>query len=189
MPFTPFHMGPGLAVKAVCGHYFSLMVFGFSQVAIDIEPLVRMIRGDVVLHGLTHTYLGATVIAVLSVVVGRPVCQFLLNYWPPDPYSPFLNWLRGPKVISWPASIAGAFVGTYSHIFLDSVMHSDMQRSRPSRKPMRCCTLSPLIRCILCAYSRAWSAHSSYSRSSSFAGVPTLIAKPNRQLHLGELGR
>jgi hypothetical protein len=131
MPFTPFHMGPGLAVKAVCGHYFSLMVFGFSQVAIDIEPLVRMIRGDVVLHGLTHTYLGATVIAVLSVVVGRPVCQFLLNYWPPDPYSPFLNWLRGPKVISWPASIAGAFVGTYSHVFLDSVMHSDMQPLSP----------------------------------------------------------
>ena len=37
MPFTPFHMGPGLAVKAVCGRYFSLVVFGFSQVAIDIN--------------------------------------------------------------------------------------------------------------------------------------------------------
>jgi hypothetical protein len=48
MPFTPFHMGPGLAVKAVFGRYFSLMVFGFSQVAIDIEPLVRIIRGDAV---------------------------------------------------------------------------------------------------------------------------------------------
>jgi hypothetical protein len=131
MPFTPFHMGPGLAVKAVSGRHFSLMVFGFSQVAIDIEPLVRIIRGDAVLHGFTHTYLGATLIALLSVVIGRPVCQFLLNYWAPDPHSPFLNWLRGPKLISWPAAIAGAFVGTYSHVFLDSIMHSDIQPLAP----------------------------------------------------------
>ena len=131
MPFTPFHMGPGLAVKAVCGRYFSLMVFGFSQVAIDIEPLVRIIRGDAVLHGLTHTYLGATLIAIASVLAGRPICQFLLNHWPPDPHAPFQSWLRGPKLISWPAAIAGAFVGTYSHVFLDSIMHSDMQPLAP----------------------------------------------------------
>jgi Domain of unknown function (DUF4184) len=131
MPFTPFHMGPGLAVKAMSGRHFSLMVFGFSQVAIDLEPLVRIIRGDAVLHGFTHTYLGATLIALVSVIVGRPVCQFFLNYWTPDPYSPFMNWLRGPKLISWPAAIAGAFVGTYTHVFLDSIMHSDMQPLAP----------------------------------------------------------
>lgn len=131
MPFTPFHMGPGLAMKAVCGRHFSLMVFGFSQVAIDIEPLVRIIRGDDVLHGFTHTYLGATLIALVSVLVGRPVCQFLLKYWTPDPNSPFLNWLQGPKLISWPAAIASAFMGTYSHVFLDSIMHFDMQPLAP----------------------------------------------------------
>jgi len=54
-----------------------------------------------------------------------------LNYWTPDPYSPFMNWLRGPKLISWPAAIADAFVGTYSHVFLDSIMHSDMQPLAP----------------------------------------------------------
>lgn len=132
MPFTPYHMGPGLAVKAVCGRHFSLMVFGFSQVAIDIEPLVGIIRGNAaVVHGFTHTYIGATLIAVFSVVVGRPICQFFLNYWTPDPHSLFLSWLRGPKLISWPAAITGAFVGTYSHVFLDSMMHSDMQPLAP----------------------------------------------------------
>ena len=131
MPFTPFHMGPALAVKAVCGRHFSLMVFGFSQIAIDIEPLVHIIRGDAVLHGFTHTYLGATLIALASVLVGRPVCQFLLKYWTPDPSSPFLNWLHGPKLLSWPAAIASAFVGTYSHVFLDSIMHFDMQPLAP----------------------------------------------------------
>ena len=131
MPFTPFHMGPGLAVKAVCGRHFSLMLFGFSQIAIDIEPLVHIIHGDNVLHGFTHTYVGATLVAPVALFVGRPLCQFLLKYWTPDPDSGFLHWLRGPRVISWPAAIAGAFVGTYSHVFLDSVMHADMHPLAP----------------------------------------------------------
>lgn len=131
MPFTPFHMGPGLAIKALSGRHFSLMVFGFSQVAIDIEPLVRIIRGDALLHGLTHTYVGASLIALVSVIVGRPVCQFFLSHWSPDRSSAFWTWLRGPRVISWPAAITGAFAGTYSHVFLDSIMHSDMQPLAP----------------------------------------------------------
>ena len=131
MPFTPFHIGPGLAVKAVSGRYFSLMVFGFSQIAIDIEPVVRIIRGDAVIHGFTHTYLGATLVGIISFVVGRPICQFLLKSWTPDPGSPFLSWLRGQELISWPAAVAGAFVGTYSHVFLDSIMHPDMRPLAP----------------------------------------------------------
>jgi hypothetical protein len=132
-------MGPGLALKALTGRRFSLMVFGFSQVTIDIEPLVRFVRGDTELHGFTHTYLGATLIALVSVVVGRPVCQFLLKYWNPDPSSPFLNWLPTAKAIPWSAAIAGAFVGTYSHVFFDSIMHSDMQPLAPSRKATPYC--------------------------------------------------
>lgn len=131
MPFTPLHMGPALVVKAVARRHFSLMVFGFSQVAMDVEPLVRIIRGDALLHGFTHTYAGATLIGIASVLLGRPICQYLLGFWKPDPGAPFMSWLRGPAVISWPAAIASAFIGTYSHVFLDSVMHSDMQPLAP----------------------------------------------------------
>lgn len=55
MPFTPFHMGAGLALKAVAGRHFSVLTFGIAQVAMDIEPLVGMLRGAAVLHGPTHT--------------------------------------------------------------------------------------------------------------------------------------
>jgi hypothetical protein len=130
MPFTPFHMGPGLAIKAVGGRHVSLLVFGFSQVAIDVEPLVRIIRGDAVLHGFTHTYLGATLVALLAAAIGRPVGRFLMSQWTPDPSSP-LHWLRDLEQVSWPASIAGAFVGTYSHVLLDSVMHADLRPLAP----------------------------------------------------------
>ena len=130
MPFTPFHMGPGLAIKAVTGRHLSLLVFGVSQVVIDVEPLVRIIRGDAVLHGFTHTYLGATLVALLAAAIGRPVGRFLLSQWTPDPSSR-LGWLRDLERISWPASIAGAFVGTYSHVVLDSVMHADLHPLAP----------------------------------------------------------
>ena len=69
--------------------------------------------------------------ASFSVVAGRPICQRLLARWTPDPASPFLTWLRGPDRISWSAAIVGAFVGTYSHVFLDSIMHADMQPIAP----------------------------------------------------------
>lgn len=131
MPVTPFHLGPGIAAKAVLGRHVSLMVFALSQVVMDLEPVAHTIRGDAVLHGFAHTYVGATLVAALSIVAGRPICQLLLQRWPPDPGSPFLTWLVGPPVITWPAAIVGAVLGTYSHVVLDSVMHADMRPLAP----------------------------------------------------------
>lgn len=126
MPFTPFHLGPACPLKAVLGRYFSLTVFGFAQVAMDVEVLVRMIRRDGVLHGFTHTYLGAAPVALVTLAVGWPACRWLVRHWPADA-SPFLTWLCGNRTLGWPAAVSGAVVGTYSHVLLDSVMHADMQ--------------------------------------------------------------
>ena len=43
MPFTPLHMGPGVLVKAVFQGGFSLMVFGWAQIVMDIQPLVVLL--------------------------------------------------------------------------------------------------------------------------------------------------
>jgi hypothetical protein len=131
MPFTPLHMGPGLAFKAIGGRHFSLMVFGFSQVMMDLEPLIRMILGDSVLHGVTHTYLGATCVGLASVLIGKPACQWLLDRVRPDPSLGMLTWMRGSGRITSTSAIVGAFFGTYSHVALDSAMHADMQPLAP----------------------------------------------------------
>lgn len=131
MPFTPFHMGPGAAIKAVAGHGFSLTVFGFAQVAIDVEPLIRMLRRDEVLHGFSHTWLGATLIGTIALLAGRPLCRRLLGLWNGLTAPRYLRWLQVRPDISWIAGVTGAFVGTYSHILLDSVMHSDMKPWSP----------------------------------------------------------
>ena len=134
MPFTAYHMGPACVIKAALGRHFSLMVFGFAQVLEDIEPLVRLFRGDPIKHGLSHSYFGATIIGIVAVLIGRPLCQLVFRVWKPDasvkPLS-FMNWLRGSGTISWPAAITGAFVGSFSHIAVDSVVNGDMQPYAP----------------------------------------------------------
>jgi len=65
VPFTPFHMGPGLLLKALLRGGFSLMVFGWAQIVIDVEPLVVLLTGGARLHGFTHSYARATCSASL----------------------------------------------------------------------------------------------------------------------------
>lgn len=115
MPFTPFHLGPGALFKAIGGQRFSFLIFGGSQVLMDIEPLVRMIRGDSVIHGMSHTVAGAFAVATVSTAIGRPVGNAVLRHSG-----------IGDHPIGWIVALASAFVGTYSHIGLDAVMHGDM---------------------------------------------------------------
>ncbi len=114
VPFTPFHLGPGAICKAIGGHHFSFMIFGGSQVLMDIEPLIRIIRGDAVLHGPTHTVFGALVIAVASTLAGRPISDAALR----------VSGISA-RPISWIVALISALIGTYSHIGLDAIMHPD----------------------------------------------------------------
>ena len=131
MPFTPFHMGPGLAIKALAGRRFSLLTFGMAQVAMDIEPLVGMIRGSQVLHGATHTYVAALVIAVAVAVVAPPVCRPILRRWNREVLAFRLDWLAVPQRWSVSAVATGALLGTLSHVALDSIMHADIAPGAP----------------------------------------------------------
>ncbi|MBC8022483.1 MAG: hypothetical protein H7Y14_05150 [Burkholderiales bacterium] len=131
MPVTPLHMGPGMAIKAIAGERFSLTMFGLAQVAIDLEPLIGIIRKAPELHGWTHTYLGATLIAVLVLFLGRPLCIRIVRWWNAELRRNALDWLASRDGIGWGAAAAGAFIGTWSHVALDSIMHLDMAPLRP----------------------------------------------------------
>jgi hypothetical protein len=115
MPFTPFHLAAGALFKSIGGSRFSFMVFGGSQVLMDIEPLVGIIQGNQVLHGPSHTVLGALVIGLASGTIGRPISEMVLR---------LLRIKHRP--LTWMASFCGAFVGTFSHVGLDAIMHRDM---------------------------------------------------------------
>lgn len=131
MPFTPFHFGPGAAVKAVLPRYFSFTVFLFAQIVTDLETAYYFLQGEYPLHRWLHTYLGATVVAGFCVLVGRPVCQAALRAWNRWQDAPFKRYFHFADRISVLSAVISAFIGTYSHVFLDSIMHADIEPFRP----------------------------------------------------------
>jgi hypothetical protein len=119
VPFTPFHFGPGAALKAAMQSRFSLTVFCYSQVVIDLETGCYLLRGEYPVHRFFHTYVGATLVGLVCALTGRPICQFALRA------------LGGSVTIPWSLAFTSALIGTYSHVFLDSIMHPDVAPFRP----------------------------------------------------------
>lgn len=120
MPFTPIHMGPGILIKSLLQSSFSLMVFGWTQIVMDIQPLIVLLSGEGHLHGFTHTYIGAILIAIFAALTGKHLSEL------------GLKMLKTSKInnqisIAWWVVFLSAFIGSFSHVFLDSIMHSDIE--------------------------------------------------------------
>ena len=109
MPITPFHFGPGFFIKSILLKRFSFRVFILANILIDVEPLYYILTNQYPLHRFFHTYIGATVVAIVSILLGGFI------------------WRKIPKS----AVIAGSFLGTYSHVLLDSIMHADLRPFYP----------------------------------------------------------
>jgi len=102
---------------------FSLMVFGWTQIIMDIQPLVVMITGEGDLHGFTHTYVGAVLIAIFSAMTGKHMSELGLR---------ILGIAREkPITILWWVAFISAFIGSFSHVLLDSIMHADVEPFYP----------------------------------------------------------
>ncbi len=119
MPFTPIHMGPGIFIKGILQGSFSLMVFGWTQIVMDLQPLIVMLTGDGHLHGFSHTFVGAILIAITAALSGKYLAEFglkLLRIGGDDPIP-----------IKWWVAFFSAFIGSFSHVVLDAIMHSDVE--------------------------------------------------------------
>ena len=116
MPFTPIHMGPGIAIKAVLQDRFSLMVFGWSQMVMDVQPLISILGADISLHGFSHTLIGASLMGIVAVLSGKYLSELGLRILKLPSYMP----------IKWSTVFLSSFIGVYSHVMIDSVMHMDV---------------------------------------------------------------
>ena len=130
MPFTPLHMGPGLLLKGLLQSGFSLMVFGWTQIMMDLQPLVVLITGKGQLHGFSHTYMGATLLAVFAALSGKHLSELGLKILGVSQHKPVR--------ITWLIAFISAFIGGYSHVLLDSIMHADVEPFSRSLLTMRC---------------------------------------------------
>ena len=131
MPFTPFHMGPGLLIKSLLGSAFSLMIFGWCQILMDIQPLWVIITGEGHLHGFSHTFIGSTGIAIIAVITGKPLVNWVI-------FSKSIGLREEDKKlfglnsrIGWLVASISSLIGSFSHVVLDAIMHSDVQPYYP----------------------------------------------------------
>ena len=135
MPFTPFHMGPGLAAKAALGRRFSVPLYGFMQVAIDGEVLAGyMLRGDLSFHKITHTFAGATAVAAVTLLLLRPSLGLGMRLWNRVTRAMPGSALHMEPRLSPLAAALSAFGGAWGHVLLDAPTHSHMEPLVPIAK-------------------------------------------------------
>lgn len=131
MPFTPLHFGPGALIKACAPRYVSFTAFAFAQVLIDIEPLYFMLRGEYPIHRFFHSYIGATLIVFAAYFLGRPIAGIVLALFRAQLKPTIASLVAAARSIPRIAALIGATAGAYSHVFLDSIMHTDIRPFAP----------------------------------------------------------
>jgi hypothetical protein len=124
MPATPFHLGPGLLIKAAAPRQFSMAAYSLAQVVIDIESGFYLLRGEYPVHRQAHTLLLGGLIGLLcGLIVSR------IGRW----------WARPrdvvPEVLAAEfrlpiAAMSGLFGGIF-HSVLDGIMYADIGPFRP----------------------------------------------------------
>ena len=130
MPFTPYHLGPGLFVGLLFLGFIDFPTFLVASVIVDVEPfLVLAFNLNYPLHGFFHSFLGGTLVAV-------PLA--LAMYTIRDKLFPLLSFFRLEQTVSFKKVLAAALSGIYLHIMLDSRGYTDIQ-------PFYTSTYNPLL--------------------------------------------
>lgn len=110
MPFTPFHLGPALFFGLLLDRYLHFPTFLIANLIVDIEPFLVLLLGlDYPLHGLVHSFLGGSLVAILLSI---PMIK--------------LKEKSSSKSI-WSASLSGI----YLHILFDSPLYTDIRPFYP----------------------------------------------------------
>jgi membrane-bound metal-dependent hydrolase YbcI (DUF457 family) len=117
MPFTPFHFGPAMLLKALAPRHVSLTAFALSQVAIDIESGYHLLREEWPVHRIAHT---------LPVATGVGMAVGTVVWLAGRRTAPARSTGIQAEVQALPA-YAGGLLGGSSHSVLDAIMHADVQ--------------------------------------------------------------
>jgi hypothetical protein len=124
MPATPFHLGPGLLVKAAVPRQFSMAAYSLAQVVIDLESGYYLLRGEYPVHRQAHTFFLGGLIGLLCGLIVSQVGEW---------------WARPRDLVPdalaveyrLPIAAASGIFGGIFHSVLDGIMHADMRPFRP----------------------------------------------------------
>jgi hypothetical protein len=124
MPATPFHLGPGLLIKAAAPRQFSMAAYSLAQVVIDVESGYYLLRGEYPVHRQAHTFLLGGLIGMLcGLIVSR------IGGWWARPRDAVPEALAAE--FRMPVAVVSGVFGGIFHSVLDGIMHEDMRPFRP----------------------------------------------------------
>ena len=116
MPATTIHVGlPGL-FSYYRPKKIDIIAAMLGSMIVDIDFFFFLIF-RVQIHGIFHTFLGATIVAL--------ILSFFISYYQP-------SVLKLKKLIHWETEsnlksiILGALLGTYSHVIIDGIIYPEM---------------------------------------------------------------
>jgi len=123
MPFTSFHLGPGLLLGLVFFGYLDFPTFLIANVIVDVEPfLVLALNLNYPIHGFLHSFLCSTLLALLLAVTFQKVRARL---------TPFTEIFELEQKISLRSVLLASFSGAHLHVLLDSPLYSDIKPFYP----------------------------------------------------------
>ena len=125
MPFTPFHLGPALALGLPLRRYVHAPTFILANVIVGIEPFLVLFLGlRYPLHGYLHTFF-------LAFFVGLALgyAMFLLKKILHPLYKAFL--LESGNNLSLKSFMFAGILGTTLHVLLDSPLYDDIHPFYP----------------------------------------------------------
>ncbi|MFW9786238.1 MAG: hypothetical protein ACFFE1_01070 [Candidatus Thorarchaeota archaeon] len=118
MPFTPYHFGPALLIGVLLFPFIDLATVMIASVILDLEPLaVILFDLHMPLHAFFHTYLGASIVAVALSICIYPLRKYL---------NELVAFFGMRQESSLRHIIPASFIGTYSHVLLDSFLYAQM---------------------------------------------------------------
>lgn len=128
MPFTPFHLGPGLFAKSAAPRHFSWAAFGAAQVVIDLETLYFLRHRTYPVHRFLHTLPGAFAAGLFTaaalLLAREALGKSLRGKFGRTDYR------LASEGSTW-GILAGALLGGLSHPLLDGLMHADVRPFAP----------------------------------------------------------
>ena len=120
LPVTPFHLGPGLLLKALAPRHFSFTGYVAAQVVIDIESGYNILTNRWPFHRLMHTFVvGSAAGAVAGVAAGMIGAKVLAS-------ATGLPRSAVEGEVSRSTTLVGGLVGGALHVLLDGIQHEDM---------------------------------------------------------------
>ncbi|MCX6802887.1 MAG: metal-dependent hydrolase [Candidatus Diapherotrites archaeon] len=124
MPSTPFHFGPALLLGLLFFGTIHLPTFLIASALPDLEPLYVILScgWQCIHHGIFHSFLAGTlaaiVLAMIMLAIDKPVRAIASKFG--------LEQKTTKKSV-----FLAAFAGVYLHIFLDSILYSDIMPFYP----------------------------------------------------------